>query len=179
MDLFNYNQRVYVIDTNSLIYLDLVFKKEISVFTAIWEEIEELIILGRFKTLDFVEQEINDYEGKEDFIKKWIKTWKKHLVIATNAASINAAIPIINQEYNTGFLKASKQAEGREEADPYLIAYCKINNCVLISNESKTKPNRIPAIAKRNDVECMDVNDFLVERELRIERNKNTIHQKI
>jgi len=172
MDLFNYNQRVYVIDTNALIYLDLTFKKEISVFSAIWEEIEELIVLGRFKTLDFVEQEINDYEGKEEFIKKWIKTWEKALIVNTDAACINAAILIINQEYNTGFLKANKQAEGKEEADPYLIAYCKINNYVLISNESKTKPNKIPAVAKKYGVECLDINDFLIERELRVERKK-------
>ncbi|MBU1011815.1 MAG: DUF4411 family protein [Bacteroidetes bacterium] len=172
MDLFNSNKRVYIIDTNALIHLDFTFKKEISVFTAIWEEIEELILLGCFKTIDFVEQEINDYEGKEEFLKKWIKTWKKYLVVKTDATSINATIPIINQEYNTGFLKASKQAEGKEEADPYLIGYCKIHNCVLISNESKTKPNKMPSIARKNGVECLDINDFLVERGLRIERKK-------
>ncbi len=157
MDLFNANQRVYVIDTNALIHLDFTFKKEIPVFTAIWEEIEELIRQGCFKTIDFVEQEINDYEGKEEFLKKWIKTWKRTLIVSTDAASINAAIPIINQEYSSGFLKASKQAEGKEEADPYLIGYCKIHNCVLISNESKTKPNKMPTIARKNGVECIDI----------------------
>ncbi len=170
MDLFNSDKRVYVIDTNALIHLDFTFKREIPVFTAIWEEIEDLIVIGAFKTIDFVEQEINDYEGKEEFLKKWIKTWKKHLVTLTDAASINATIPIINQEYNTGFLKASKQAEGKEEADPYLIGYCKTHHCVLISNENKIKPNRIPAIARKNGVECIDLNDFLVERGLRVER---------
>jgi len=170
MDLFNTNDRVYVIDTSALLRLDLTFKKEVPVFTAVWEEIEDLILQGGFKTIDFVEQEINDYEGKEEFLKKWVNKWKKHLVIATDAASLNATIPIINQEYNTGFLKASKQAVGKEEADPYLIGYCKVHSYVLITEESKTRYNRIPAVAKKNGVECIDLNDFLIERELKMKR---------
>jgi len=172
MDLFNQDNRVYVIDTNALIHLDFTFKKEISVFAAIWEEIEDLIKKGDFKTIDFVEQEINDYQGKEEFLKTWVKQWKKQLVVKTDGATFNATIPIINQEKDTGFLNASKQAAGKEEADPYLIGYCKVYKFVLISNESKTKPNRIPAIAKKNGVECIDINDFLIERELKIVRKK-------
>ena len=106
MDLFDQDRRIYVIDTNALIQLDFTFKKEISVFSAIWEEIEDLIQRGKFKTIDFVEQEINDYEGKEEFLKNWVKTWKRKLVVKTDAKSINASIPIINAEYNTGFFKS-------------------------------------------------------------------------
>lgn len=49
MDLFNTNHRVYVIDTNALITLDLIFKKEIPVFTGIWDEIEDLIGFSKCK----------------------------------------------------------------------------------------------------------------------------------
>ncbi len=103
MELFREGKTVYVIDTSGLIILEATFKKDNPVFSAIWEEIEDLIKQGCFKTIDFVEQEINDYEGKEDFLKKWVKWWKKHLVVETDAASFNEAIPIINAEYNTGF----------------------------------------------------------------------------
>ncbi|MCB0735989.1 MAG: DUF4411 family protein [Bacteroidetes bacterium] len=170
MDLFNEEKRVYVIDTNALITLDLTFKREVPVFTGIWEEIEDLIRSGNFKIIDFVEQEINDYEGKEEFLKTWVKKWKKHLVAKTDTESINASIPIINEEYNTGFLTASKQAQGKEEADPYLIGFCKLHKYVLISNESKAKPNKMPAVARKNGVECISLNDFMVERELKIQR---------
>ena len=170
---FNLGNTVYVIDTSALIILDLTFKRTNPVFIAIWEEIEELIIQGSFKTIDFVEDEINSYEGKEDFLKKWVKKWKKYLVVATDIESINAAIPIINEEYKSGFFDAKKQAEGKEEADPYLIGYCKIHKCVLITNESKIKPNRIPEVSAKNGVKCIDINDFLMERELKMERKKN------
>jgi len=164
--------KVYIIDTSGLIKLESTFKYDNPVFSAIWEEIEELIKQGRFKTIDFVEDEINDYEGKEDFLKKWLQEWKKQMVVPTDEESINAAIPIINAEYNTGFFDAKKQASGKEEADPYLIAYCKVNNCTLITNESKLKPNKIPAVAAKNDVKCIDINDFLAERELKMERKR-------
>lgn len=172
MDLFTAGKTVYVIDTSGLMRLDVNFKRENPVFTAIWEEIEDLIVQGRFRIIDFVEQEINDYEGKEEFLKQWVNKWKKRLVVETDVESFNAARPIINAEYHTGFLKASKQAEGKEEADPYLIGYCKVHGCVLITDESKLKPNRIPAVAEKNGVKCIDVYEFLQERGLRMERKK-------
>jgi hypothetical protein len=172
--LFNQDNIVYVIDTSGLIFLESTYKRDNLVFTAIWEEIEDLIMAGNFKTIDFVEDEINSYEGKQDFLKIWIKKWKKYFVVETDAESINAATPIINEEYSTGFFDAKKQAEGKEEADPYLIGYCKVHNCTLLTNESKLKPNKIPAVSKRNNVKCIDINDFLFERGLRMERKNKT-----
>lgn len=170
---FNSDDTVYVIDTSGLIMLESTFKYDNPVFKAIWEEIEDLITKGCFRVIDFVEDEINSYEGKQEFLKTWVKKWKKHLVYTTDAASINAAIPIINEEYKTGFFDAKKQAEGKEEADPYLIGYCKVNNYVLITNESKTKPNKIPGVSVRNGVKCIDIIDFLNERGLKMERKKS------
>jgi hypothetical protein len=169
---FNQGETIYVIDTSGLIMLDSTFKYENPVFQAIWEEIEELISNGTFRTIDFVEDEINSYEGKQDFLKKWIKKWKKRFVVQTDAASINAASPIVNAEYKSGFFDAKKQAEGKEEADPYLIGYCKVHGCVLITNESKIRQNKIPAVAERNGVKSIDINDFLNERGLRMQRKK-------
>ena len=103
LSLFSQGNITYVIDTSDLIMLESTFKRENPVFTAIWEEIEDLISLGNFKTLDFVEEEINNYQGKQDFLKTWMKKWKKYFVEITDTSTINAAIPIINEEYNSGF----------------------------------------------------------------------------
>lgn len=169
---FSLKEIVYVIDTSALIKLESNFKYDNPVFFAIWEEIEDLIRQGCFRTIDFVEDEINNYEGKEDFLKNWLKKWKRLFVVETDIESINAARPIINEEYKSGFFDAKKQAEGKEEADPYLIAYCKIHNCVLITNENKFKPNKIPGVSLKNEVKCIDIFDFLIERELKMERKK-------
>ena len=93
-------------------------------------------------------------------------------MVQTDTESINAAIPIINEEYSTGFFNARKQADGNEEADPYLIGYCKVHNCVLITNEKKEAHNRIPAVSEKNKVKCINIYDFLLERGLRMERKK-------
>jgi hypothetical protein len=164
--------RVYVIDTSGLIRLESTFKYDSPVFIAIWEEIEDMISSGRFITIDFVEEEINSYQGKEDFLKKWVKKWKGSFVVKSDEETINAAIPIINEEYNSGFFDPKKQAAGIEEADPYLIAFCKVNNYTLITNENKSKPNKIPAVARKNEVRCIDLDDFLIERGLKMERKK-------
>jgi hypothetical protein len=169
---FHQHETIYVVDTSGLIMLESTFKPDNPVFSAIWEEIEELINQGLFRTIDFVEDEINNYEGKQDFLKTWVKKWKKHFVVQTDAESINAAIPIINEEYGTGFFNARKQADGNEEADPYLIGYCKVHKCVLITNEKKEVPNRIPAVSEKNQVSCINIYDFLLERGLRMERKK-------
>jgi hypothetical protein len=169
---FNQGNTKYLIDTSGLIYLEYTFKYDNPVFSAIWEEIEELIQNGSFRTIDFVEDEINSYQGKEDFLKKWVKKWNRLFVVETDAESINASRSIINEEYQSGFFDASKQAEGKEEADPFLIGFCIVHNYVLITNESRTKPNKIPAIADKNGVKCIDINDFMIERGLRMERKK-------
>ena len=79
---FYTGETVYLIDTSGLIILESTFKYDNPVFSAIWEEVEDLISVGHFKTIDFVEEEINSYEGKEDFLKNWIKKWKKHFATA-------------------------------------------------------------------------------------------------
>jgi hypothetical protein len=169
---FNQGETIYVIDTSGLINIDVLYKYENPVFKAIWDEIEEMVVHGTFRTIDFVEDELNNYEGKQDFLKNWVKKYKVYFVVKTDSASINAAIPIVNEEYNTGFFDAKKQAEGKEEADPYLIGYCKVHGCTLITNENKTKHNKIPAVAKKNGVKCIDINEFLYERGLRMQRRK-------
>ena len=43
----------YVIDTSGLIYLESTFNPDLTIFKAVWEEIEDLIVNGNFKTIDF------------------------------------------------------------------------------------------------------------------------------
>jgi|GEM_PF-700281 len=170
-DLFT-GDIIYVIDTSALIDLENIFRYDSPVFRAIWEEIEILIEKDNLITLDFVEEEISSYEGEKEFLKEWIKKWKKKkkFIKTTDEAIINETIPIINQEYNTGFLNKNKLANGRDEADPYLIAYCKKNDYVLITNESKHKSNKIPAVANKNGVKNINIHEFFEERGLKMVR---------
>lgn len=158
----------YVFDTSALIKLESTFKHDNPIFKALWDEIEELIKSGQLKIIDFVEEEINDYEGKEDFLKKWIQKFRKAIVEETNEEVLNAAKPIINAEHNTGFFDPKKQAAGKEEADPYLIAYCLVHGCTLVTNESVEKPNKIPKVAEKHGVRAIGIYEFMKERGLEL-----------
>lgn len=170
-DLFS--QYTYVADTSALINLQEKFDYNNPVFKAIWEEVEELILNDSFITIDFVENEIiDDYLGKEDFLVKWIKSFKRKKKFVKNCdeSVINEAKLIINAEYNTGFLKKVKLEKGKDEADPYLIAFCKLNGYKLISDEKKLVTNKIPEVAKKNGVKCISLYDFFEERGLKMVR---------
>src|SRR4030042_2821120 len=114
--------RKYCIDTSSLIDLDIIYPKERETYKAIWDEIEELINDGLFSTSDFVEKEINEYQGKKTFIIEWIREHKQKLIIPTDSEIIIAASKIINENFKIGFLDPKKILKGKDEADPYLIA---------------------------------------------------------
>lgn len=170
-DLFN--QNIYVIDTSSLINLQEKFDYNNPVFKAIWEEIEELIVTDNLLTIDFVEKEIiDDYLGKKDFLIKWMKRFKRRrkFVKKSDEAVINEAIPIINSEFNTGFFKKVKIEKGKDEADPFLIAFCKLNGYTLISDEKKFVSNKIPEVSKKNGVRCINLYEFFEERGLKMVR---------
>lgn len=170
-DLFN--QTVYVIDSSALINLKNKFDYDNKVFKAIWEEIEELIQNDALITIDFVEKEIiEDYLGNKDLLIKWIKKFKRKrkFVKKIDEDVINEAIPIINNEYDSGFLKKNKLVDGKDEADPYLIAFCKLNGYKLISDEKKFVSNKIPEVAKKYGVECINLYEFFEERGLKMVR---------
>ncbi len=166
------NSTIYVIDTSGLIKLESTFIPNTPVFSAVWEEIEDMITEKVFVTIDFVEDEINSYAGKQNYLQIWVKKFKKHFVVPTDAETMKEAKVIVNQEYNTGFLDKKKQAEGKEEADPYLIAYCKAHKCTLITNESKEKPNKIPKVAEKYGVNCINIYEFMEQRGLKMQRKR-------
>lgn len=166
------NLVVYVIDTSALIKLDYDYKKEIPVFTAVWEEMEHLIEIGRLKTLDIVKEEVYRYQGNQDVVREWVKAHRAKMVEKRDEAIINATIPIIEAEKDTGLLNQNKLAEGIDEADPYLIAYCYLNGYTLITNESKNKPGKLPQDCARHDVRCFDVVEFMHEVCLKMQRRK-------
>jgi len=73
--------KTYCIDTSALIDLHKYYPRKEPAFRAIWEEIERLIDKGSMFTIDVVEEEINDYQGRDDFLKRWLKEHKKKFVI--------------------------------------------------------------------------------------------------
>jgi hypothetical protein len=64
---FNQGNTTYIIDTSGLITLEFIFKYDNPVFSAIWEEIEELIKQGTFKPLTLLKMKSTVMKGKRIF----------------------------------------------------------------------------------------------------------------
>ncbi|MDI6784614.1 MAG: DUF4411 family protein, partial [bacterium] len=64
-------------------------------------------------------------------------------------------------------LNHKKLETGEEEADPFLIALAKTEGAIIITQESKTNPNKIPAVAANYQVKTIDLFEFFNERGLK------------
>jgi hypothetical protein len=159
--------RTYCLDTSFLIYLEMNFKPDNPVFSAIWKELDDLISQGCLMTSTFVQEEIEAYQGKETYLKKWLKK-RKQIIRQMDAPSLILAQKVINEHQNTGFLKPKKWEANKNEADPYLIGLCKTHSWVLLTRESDDRVNRLPMVARSYGVEVLPFVQFLEERKLKM-----------
>lgn len=160
MELQFDNIRRYCIDMSALIVLDNSYRKPFETFRAVWKELDDLIEQGNLHTSDFVEIEADSYTGTHTFIQEWLKERRDKLIIPTSTEILIAAAQVINENQNTGFLNPQKWAEGKNEADPYLIAIGMLSGHVIITHENFDKPNRIPKVAGKYGVQAISVLDF-------------------
>ncbi len=80
MKLFD---KSYCIDTSALIDLKRHYPKNEPAFKAVWDETEQLIKEGNLFTIKIVEDEIKKYQGKDDFLIRWISARRKKFIIPT------------------------------------------------------------------------------------------------
>ncbi|MBU4321477.1 MAG: DUF4411 family protein [Thermodesulfovibrionales bacterium] len=154
----------FCIDTDALIILKTFYPKKEPAFKAIWEEIEKLIKEGNMFTIKFVEEEIEKYQGKDDFLKKWVKARKKHFIVPVNGEIWEAGQKIIRE--HPELLDQKKLANNEPEADPFLIALAYSRGAIIITQESKTNPNKIPMIAGYYQIPCINLFEFFNEQRL-------------
>jgi uncharacterized protein YneR len=162
----------YCIDMGILVKLDAEFPKKQKAFTAIWDEIELMVENGELFSCEFLEEEANRYLGEHTFVKEWIKQYKEKLLIPNDAAILMAASQVINENFNTGFLKKKNWEAGQNESDPYLIALGMVRGCKVVTTESKRWHNSIPQVAAKYGVKAIDLYEFFDERGLRMKKTK-------
>jgi hypothetical protein len=148
----------YCIDTSALIDLRRHYPKNEATFKAVWEEIETLIAEGNMITVKMVEKEIEKYQGRDDFLIKWISKHKKQLIYPMDSEIWDAGRKIM--EEHPELLDKKKMMNGEEETDPFLIALAYVKGCTIITQENKDNPNRIPSIASKYDIKCINLFEF-------------------
>lgn len=154
----------YCIDTSALITLKTFYPQNKAAFKAVWEEIEKLILDGNMFTIEIVEEEIKKYQGKDDFLKKWLDKHKKHFIIPIDSEIWDAGTKIMAK--HPELCDKKKTLDGDLEADPFLIALAYVKGSTIITQESKDNPNRIPMIARHDRIRCIDLFEFFNEQNL-------------
>lgn len=154
----------YCIDTSALIDLKRHYPRNEPAFKAIWDEIETLIAEGNMLTVKIVEKEIEKYQGKNDPLKKWIQKHKTKFIVPIDADIWNVGTEIISKYPE--LLDKKKMMNGDEEADPFLIALAYVKGCTIITQESKTNPIKIPTIASKYDIKCINLFEFFNVQDL-------------
>ena len=155
----------YCIDTDALITLKRNYPKNEQAFKAIWEEIEKLIGEEYLFTIKTVEGEIKKYLGKDDFLKKWIDTYKTKFVMPIDSEIWKMGKKVMNE--HPDLCDKKKLVTNEPEADPFLIALAYVKNSAIITQESKINPNKIPAVANFYQVKCINLFEFFNERGLK------------
>ncbi len=153
---------VYCIDTSSLIEMKDKYPMDVNTFKPLWVNTEKLIKDDRLIAPLDVKKEI---EKGDDELSKWAKN-KKKLFVSPDKKQLEKVKEILK---NYPFL-ADSGKPGLSKADPWLIALAvernteeqqkldfSRNRFIVVTEESKINPNKIPAVCKNYGIECINL----------------------
>lgn len=135
------------------------YPRDVSLFKPVWENVEKLCREGRLITSVEVLKEIG--QG-DDELKRWAKS-KREIFIKQNKSQFAKISELLNK-----FPFLAKPEKPGPNADPWVIALAVEKNReeqkdlfpkkhIVVTEESKTKINKIPAVCKNYDIECINL----------------------
>ena len=158
-----FNNQLYVIDMSSLKELHDRYPK--SLFPTIWQKIEGLIQNGQLYSHIEVLREIKQTIYPKDKLLTWSNKNKK-LFLGIDNCQIKE-LNNIQQNYNLQYWNNEINRPG-PWADPYLIAVAICENAIVITQENKTKANRIPPVAMNFKIKSINLLEFFQELKIKL-----------
>ncbi|MDR3668170.1 MAG: DUF4411 family protein [Ignavibacteriaceae bacterium] len=162
------NKKTYLIDTNILIESKNRYYS-FSICPGFWDALILQDSQSTIMSIDKVKDEINRYKYEDD-LKAWVNSAipDSFFKSTENAETIKYYGEIINWvQGNPQFLPEAKAEFIQDECDPWLIAFAKANNCVLITNEVIKKEAKakvpIPNVCGQFNIECQSPFKMLEE----------------
>ena len=147
----------FTIDASSLIK---VFRKEMPYykghFKTLWLNIYKMIKSEEIISHIEVYKEIMDGDG-DDELSKWTKD-HKNIFKDYNMPDESDFIKNIGKKFEK-FLHQEKMKP--YHADPWIVAQAKINNLIVITEESKVRPQGIPNVCRNFKVESIELFDLI------------------
>lgn len=160
-------EKIFIIDTSVLIDIRRHYP-----FPDLWDKIKELFAIQRLISHEYVYDEVIPESGEIDGFTEMVSGFKSNFVSMTQR-QINLVAEIIPKypqliDYNSK----------RNQADPYLVALAvelrESTNLfggkeyIIVTNESKTKPMKIPAVCMEYGIRQLNTLEFFAENGWRI-----------
>jgi hypothetical protein len=124
-------------------------------FPTFWERLDVLINGRSVQAVDEVREEV---ARRDDELKQWLKT-RSHLFVPLE--------PDIQQATRTVLERAERlvgAGSGRSAADPFVIALALARAGVVVTEEQRRGPNKIPAVCDGLGVRCLSTVEFIQEQ---------------
>ena len=162
---------VYIIDASALFDLKRWYPMNMEFFKPIWKRLDSMTKNGELIAPYEVLREV---EEGDDEIKKWCRE-HRDMFIEIDEEQINN-FKIVRDKYDPIYWKNNMGLKAW--ADPWVVSLAlsfeiirengKKDKPTIVTSENKTKPNRIPAIAKQFGIISLNVPEFL--KEIGVER---------
>ncbi|MBV8390587.1 MAG: DUF4411 family protein [Mucilaginibacter sp.] len=136
-----------------------------NLFPTIWDNIFGAINNHQIFTHIEVNREIKNTTDPKDKLLVWANK-NKNLFSGIDDCQIQQ-IPLIKDKFDAGYWNNNMNRLA-PWADPYLIAMAICERATLITQENKTKPNRIPSVANQFGVKSLNLLEFFQELKIKL-----------
>jgi hypothetical protein len=154
---------IYIIDTSSLKELHDRYPKIL--FPTIWQHITSLIQDEKLFSHIEVHREIRNTNYSKDKLLLWSNKNKK-IFSGMDDCQISK-MPLIKSKFNPAYWNNNMNRPA-PWADPYLIAMAMCEQGIIVTQEHKTKTNRIPPIAKEFGIVSLNLLEFFQELKIKL-----------
>lgn len=166
MDNSQASRTIYCFDTSTFAALNRINNSIIKLPDDLWSSFEQMMKDGEIISHVTVFKEFFA-KGNNDFLTKWVSDKKRYFYEKTDF-QIKEVSKIISK-----YPSLIDPSSEREQADPWLIALAiektgnnglfECNNCVVVSQESPSATQKIPAVCKGFSIRHISLKDFFEE----------------
>lgn len=148
---------IYVFDSNTLIKIFNNYYRE--QFPSFWQKFTEYIADRKIISVRAVKTEL---VGRGDVLADFVKNTNIFITPSDDETAFMATI--FQVKHFQSLISKKSMLQGREVADPYLIARAKIQNACVVTEE-KLKPNaaKIPNVCQKFNIPCINFEQFMAD----------------
>lgn len=150
----------YVFDTNSFIVMGHYYPQQ---FPSFWNKFDQAVNVGKIISVREVFREL-DREASAPHLSHWVEHHRS-IFTTPNAAATQFVGTIFSVPHFQALVSEKNRLAGRPCADPFIIAWAKVTNSCVVTEE-KERPNapKIPNVCRHFGVDCTNLQGFM-ERE--------------